>query len=161
MAIDYPAILGGFLQEGYVYRLNAGIRRTQLNSGNAIQRRKANQRTLVNVSQKLDIDKLSTFEIFVLKSGYDWFNAMVESGEGYRQVECRMIDGLVDVQFIDKVGDGKSFYQVGLTLELKATNVIADDQDLTPEHMEALYTFGLSEVQQAATVNPLFPLLGV
>ncbi|WEJ62147.1 hypothetical protein [Thiomicrorhabdus lithotrophica] len=161
MAIDYPQILGGFLQEGYAYQLNPGIRRTQLSSGNAIQRRKANQRTRVSVTQKLTVDQMAVFEIFILKSAWDWFNANIETGEGYRQVECRILEGSITSQLIGKVQDGKSFYQVGLTLELKNTNAVAEDADLTAEYMEALYTHGLTEVQQAATVNPLSVLVGV
>lgn len=157
--IQYPALLGGFLRENYSYQLNPGIRRTPLANGHARQRRAANQRTKINVLQKLTVEQMQVFEIFILRSGWDWFLAEIETGEGMRQTECRIIEGSVTSALTSAVVSGQNVYQVGFVMELQKTNAIADDLDLTDEHIEAFYTYGLNDVQQAETIDPLSPLL--
>jgi len=159
--IEYPAVLGSFLQDGYAYQLNAGIKRTQFQNGNARQRRAANQRTRLNVSQKLTASQMQVFEVFLLKSAWDWFLVNIETGEGYRQTECRIVEGSVTAQLTSKVSGGESLYHVAMILELQKTNVIADDPDLTAEYIEVFYLYGLTDIQNAETINPLSPLVGV
>lgn len=116
---EYPAALGSFLRENYSYQFNSGVKRTPLNNGKVRQRRVAGQLTKISVSQKLTVSQMDVFESFHADHGWDWFLVNIETGAGFRQAECRIIDGAVTASLVDSVGAGENLYQLSFVMEVR------------------------------------------
>jgi hypothetical protein len=119
---SWPTSLPVPLQDGYGYKKTPSFARTQMDAGNARQRRRfLSTPTMVTVKFRVSTAKLAIFETFFedsLDDGAAWCLMPLYNGQGKSMVQARF----TDTPQVNRVQDS-DFYDVAAQMEAVAMPV--------------------------------------